>query len=79
MKPLIHVSVSKEIDGEEIERISTALSSLEQDYDLVVTSDLVSLYLQDPETLRRIEERLEFIQVELENIKNMLPRLYVAG
>lgn len=79
MKPLIHVSVSKEIDREELERISAALSSLEQDYDLVITSDLVSLYLQDPETLRRIEERLESIQMELESIKNMLPRLYVAG
>lgn len=79
MRPLIHVSINREVAQEELERIHEALSALKNDYDLVITSDLVSLYLQDPETLRRIEERLEAIQIELESIKNMLPRLYVAG
>jgi len=77
MRPLLHVASSESIS----DYVKDALvEELGEDYNIVFTNDLVSLYIQDPEALQQIVERLDYIVAEIEHLKRFLAKnLYVAG
>jgi len=77
MRPLLHVASSEPIS----DYVKDALvEKLGEDYNIVFTNDLVSLYIQDPEALQQIVERLDYIVAEIEHLKRFLAKgLYVAG
>ncbi|AOQ24754.1 hypothetical protein MTAT_04470 [Moorella thermoacetica] len=76
---LVHISVS-DADEQTIEKIDAAIKSVLGDkYDVVTTIDKVQLYLQDPEALERINERLDIILEEVQAIKQLFRPLFIAG
>lgn len=74
-KPMIHVAVPADIKDAVLHDIEHAVQkAFGDEYDLVVTSDNVQLYVQDPEALKRIEEALSLLQEEVRAIRDMISR-----
>ncbi len=76
---LVHISIS-DADEETLIKADNAVRSVLGDkYDVITTTDRAQVYLQDPEALEHINERLDIILEEIMALKTLFKPTFIAG
>jgi tetrahydromethanopterin S-methyltransferase subunit G len=71
VKKIMHIMVDDPISTDDYEIISSKLESLNEKYDIIITSYNTSISIYDPQELENINQKLDIIMSELGGISKL--------